>query len=81
MTAIRELNAAELDLVGGGINWVGLGKAIATGFVAAVCKGSSEAIAGGIATGFETGGAGFVVAAVGGIAAAGCAYGMINGSW
>lgn len=81
MTAIRELNASELDLVGGGINWVGLGKAVAAGFVAAVCKGSGEAIAGGIATGLETGGVGFVVAAVGGIAAAGCAYGMVNGSW
>lgn len=80
MTAIRELDPAELDLVGGGLNWVGLAKAVATGFVAAVCKGSGEAIAGGIATGLETGGVGFVVAAVGGVAAAAAPMGWSAGA-
>lgn len=80
MTAIRELDAAELDLVGGGLNWVGLAKAVATGFAAAVCKGSGEAIAGGIATGLETGGVGFVVAAVGGVAAAAAPMGWSAGA-
>jgi hypothetical protein len=71
--AIRELDAAELDLVGGGLTfWQG----VLAGAVAAICKGATEAFVGGIATGLETGGVGFVVAAAGGIAAAGCAYGM-----
>jgi len=70
---LRELDAIELDQVGGGLTfWQGL----LAGAVAAICKGAAEAFVGGMATGLETGGAGFIVAAAGGIAAAGCAYGM-----
>jgi len=74
--AIRELDLAELDLVGGGIHFGSLVKVVVTGAVAAICKSATEAFVGGMAAGLETGGAGFVVAALGGAAAVGCAYGM-----
>jgi hypothetical protein len=48
--------------------------------VGAICKGASEAFFGGLASGLETGGAGFVVAALGAAAGAGCAYGVIKGT-
>jgi hypothetical protein len=70
--AMRELDIAELDFVAG----AGPAKIIATTAVAVVCKGATEAFVGGVASGLETGGAGFVVAIAGGVAAAGCALGM-----
>ena len=67
------MDVAELDVVGGGLTFW---RAVLAAGVAAVCKGATEAFVGGLATGLETGGVGFAVAAVGGVAAAGCAYGM-----
>jgi len=76
--AMCELDITELDFVAGGYKTSSLGKAIVTGVVAAVCKSSAEAFIGGLATGLETGGIGFLVAAAGGLAAAACAYGMLS---
>lgn len=74
MTAIRELNATELDSVAGGSVW----SVIRAAFVGTVCKGAAEAFVGGLATGLETGGVGFVVAAAGGVAGAACVYYSLN---
>jgi hypothetical protein len=77
--AIRELDVGELDSVAGGISMGSLVKVIVVGAAAAICKGAAEAFVGGLASGLETGGAGFVVAAAGGAAAAGCAYWGFSG--
>ncbi len=74
MTAIRELDIAELDVVAGG----GLWDVIKAAFVGGVCKASAEAFVGGLATGLETAGAGFLVAAAGAVGGAACVYGMLK---